>query len=1016
MKKLTALLALVLTFALSLSIGIMASASTTEGTPFSTVTGNPSSLGSATVTGGEQGPWDVTLDSSYDYPASRLYYGEDNAPYLVDLRNFSMKFTITELADSASFRIGFLQSHDDFPIKDYGTGIGVTFNHIDKSLQPIANKLPEDELLSSFWLVYENNDDPGARTSFIGHEIVWTITERDGQLYSLMTFTDPTEKTVNWEAGINYAWNFDHSRAVLFFNLVDGKGSDMKFTINEIKGIRASDATDPVLPEKPTVSIDYTLDQSAPFMTWGDFVGNVDVKKNAETGYSDIVTRASKSSMTRVWYGETDGTNNNIYSVDITNFTMKFDIDQIASGQALTLAFMSSYNDYPLGTYGTGLSLVFKDSQETGWGHEENCGYYVNVNKFSNTEGQATLKENGYLIYNNITSRPNSLGKEIVVTSSYQNDVLTITWNFTQEDGTSPYGDGVQISAADLPANFNLAQCVMMFTGSGEQDIYYSVRSIEENHTAGYLASEARTNAFGAIEAKKAELAAAETISAFLSIDRTVDISALRLYEKVALNGWETEAYNTLLDNLIKKDQYSYEAISNYTGNTRNNGDGAYAEYANGVEYLVILNKFDTSNGGSSLLMQKKVDITDFEMVYKHQFIAQDTRISFQFADNLEAYNYNQLTFPGICIVTMYRDGNVYLMITNTNGVQNIEGVNVDQWHVLCGENGGWLGMPVAVGDALTFSLKADAENNIVITLKNGENSIGATITKAFFDAEKLDVTNLYFKMYSGDQGFASGDNKYTVMEVTSIRDAANDRAVANAEAFLASAGAVTDIAGAVELLESDISTNIVYIQEGETFGKVREAIVTLKNFVKTALTNLADEYATLAEALNDVSPENLTKEKVDAADAASIAYYQNVDYLVYLTDAEITAIGAKVFTADTLLARGKVCYAVNAYIAAVNAIETRADIATAKELRNAISTADMVYLSPDEKAVINKIIADADKIVSDKDATLPEDAPVDSGNGGNEGSNGGCGSSASGSALLALLALGGIAVIRRKR
>ena len=90
MKKiLVTLLACIMSVTLSLGIGIIASANTADGTPFSTVTDNPNSTGSATVTGGESGPWDVTLKSSSAESDSRLYYGEDNAPYIIDLRNFS---------------------------------------------------------------------------------------------------------------------------------------------------------------------------------------------------------------------------------------------------------------------------------------------------------------------------------------------------------------------------------------------------------------------------------------------------------------------------------------------------------------------------------------------------------------------------------------------------------------------------------------------------------------------------------------------------------------------------------------------------------------------------------------------------------------------------------------------------------------------------------------------------------------------------------------------------------------
>jgi hypothetical protein len=492
------------------------------------------------------------------------------------------------------------------------------------------------------------------------------------------------------------------------------------------------------------------------------------------------------------------------------------------------------------------------------------------------------------------------------------------------------------------------------------------------------------------------------------------------MVDKLGVVGWEERAYNGLLDKLIAGNQTAYEANSNYTGNTRNNNEGAYAEYdaVNGIEYLVLLNRFDQSNGGSSLLLQKTVDITNFEMSFRHQFITQDTRVSFQFANDLEAYNYQQLTFPGLCVLTMFRDGQVYLMITNTNGAKNIEGVSLDQYHVLLNDEGSWMGMPAGAGDLLTLSLKADAEGNIVVALKNGENSIGTTIPKAMFESEKLDINNMYFKMYSGDQGFASGENKYSVMAVESISDPSNQVALDNAQQFVEAVAGVNNVDEAVELLEMDVSKNMVYIQSGNVFASVREAIVSLKQFVRTSLTTLANDYATKASALEDVTVENLTQAKIDAADAASLAYYGKIDYLVYLTDGEVTELGNLVLAADETLGRAKVYFAVNNYVAAVKAITNRAELAAAKALRDEINTADMVYLSAEERAVINKLISDNDKVVGEKDATLPEDAPVNSGtesNTNNGTSQSGCFGSVTASAFLVTLALGAVAIIRRK-
>lgn len=1009
-RKLLALLALVMTFALTLSIGIIASAdSTTAGTPFSTVTNNPNSLGSATVTGGEEGPWDVNLNSSYGEADSRLYYGADNAPYIMDLRTFSMKFVIDELATNATFKISFLQDQNQFPMDAYGNGFSLMLtDDANKGLIVKGISHPSNANFQAWYLVYDNSN-PRVE-DYRDREILLEMYPEAGKFIHIhMNFTTPRDTTVDFHAQYPLTEGFDYTRSILFFNLQDNKGSDANIDINEINGIRTSDATEPTYPVPEVV---WELDDRAPFTTYGNFVGNVAVQKNEETGYSDIVAKSSAGSMTRTWYGET----NNIYSVDMSDFTMKLDVDQFGADNKLIVGFMSNYNDYPSDIWGTGYSLEIRDSGDSVWGHEENCGYYVNAYKFAN--GQTCIKENGFLIYNNVSVRPNSLGKEIVIRTWISGEKLTITWDFVDDSGNAHVGDGVEIALTDLPASFDATNCVLLLSAGGTGNIKYSVRSIEENRTKAYLDSEARANALQAIEDKIAEIAALNSIVEYKSADKNVDLSALRMVDKISVVGWEDRAYNGLLDKLIAGNQTAYESNSNYTGNTRNNYEGAYAEYdaTSGIEYLVLLNRFDQSNGGSSLLLQKTVDITNFEMSFRHQFITQDTRVSFQFANDLEAYNYQQLTFPGLCVLTMFRDGQVYLMITNTNGAKNIEGVSLDQYHVLLNDEGSWMGMEANVGDLLTLSLKADADGNIVVALQNGENSIGTTIPKAMFEEEKLDINNMYFKMYSGDQGFASGDNKYSVMEVTSISDPSNQIALDKAQQFIDAVANVENVEDAVALLELDVSKNMVYIQSGEVFATVRSSIVTLKQFVKTSLSTLANDYATKADALKDVSVENLTEEKIAAADEASLAYYANIDYLVYLTDAEVTELGNLVLTADEVLGRAKVYYAVNNYVAAVEAITNRTELEVAKELRNEINTADMVYLSAEERAVINKLISDNDNIVSEKDATLPEDAPVESDKNGDNASKGGCGASATGSALLSILALGAVTILKKRR
>ncbi|MBQ9710555.1 MAG: hypothetical protein IJV67_08035, partial [Clostridia bacterium] len=286
-KKLITLLALVMTLALSLSISIVASAdSTTAGTPFSTVTNNPNSAGSATVTGGATGPWDVNLNSSYGESDSRLYYGEDNAPYIMDLRTFSMKFVIDELATNATFKISFLQDQNQFPMDGYGTGFSLMLtDDANKGLIVKGISHPTNANFQAWYLVYDNSN-PRVEDYRDREILLEMYPEAEKFIHIHMNFTTPRDTTVDFHAQYPLTEGFDYTRSILFFNLQDNKGSDVNLDINEIKGIRASDATEPTYPVPEVV---WELDDRAPLTTYGDFVGNVAVHKNDETGYIDVV-------------------------------------------------------------------------------------------------------------------------------------------------------------------------------------------------------------------------------------------------------------------------------------------------------------------------------------------------------------------------------------------------------------------------------------------------------------------------------------------------------------------------------------------------------------------------------------------------------------------------------------------------------------------------------------------------------------------------------------------------------
>src|SRR5690606_16356060 len=98
------------------------------------------------------------------------------------------------------------------------------------------------------------------------------------------------------------------------------------------------------------------------------------------------------------------------------------------------IAFMKTWDDFPLDMWGTGLGFLMQD---------DNGGAY-NVLPHLYTSGVGETNDsarNYYLVYDNST-RPSHLGKKIIFESKDDGDNLLITMRFEEESGNGvTYGN-----------------------------------------------------------------------------------------------------------------------------------------------------------------------------------------------------------------------------------------------------------------------------------------------------------------------------------------------------------------------------------------------------------------------------------------------------------------------------------------------------------------------------------------------------------------------------------------------
>lgn len=168
------------------------------------------------------------------------------------------------------------------------------------------------------------------------------------------------------------------------------------------------------------------------------------------------------------------------YRVDLTNFTFKFTVNQLITGGSFKIAFLKSWDDYPLDQWGTGLGFVMQD---------DNSGAY-NVLPYLYTGGVGQVNDaarNWYLVYDNAT-RPNHLNKTITLTTSDAGTDILIQMVYDENSGNQVSYSNLFPKSYFTERGMDPTNVLFMFgiNYNNNQDFEFTINDISDPNTTTY--------------------------------------------------------------------------------------------------------------------------------------------------------------------------------------------------------------------------------------------------------------------------------------------------------------------------------------------------------------------------------------------------------------------------------------------------------------------------------------------------------------------------------------------------
>ena len=171
----------------------------------------------------------------------RMYHaagGEEQ--YRVDLRDFTFNYTIDNMEINASYKIAFLKTWDDFPLDQWGTGLGFLMQNDNGGAYNVLPYLytsgtGETQLSDkNYFLVYDN----ATRPSHLGKSITFKSVEQGDDLLITMAFDEVSDAPVTYGNLFPKSYftdrGMDITQVLFMFGINDNSGLDFELTINDI--------------------------------------------------------------------------------------------------------------------------------------------------------------------------------------------------------------------------------------------------------------------------------------------------------------------------------------------------------------------------------------------------------------------------------------------------------------------------------------------------------------------------------------------------------------------------------------------------------------------------------------------------------------------------------------------------------------------------------------------------------------------------------------------------------------
>ncbi len=188
----------------------------------------------------DDGSIDVTLNSQNPSNVRMYYAASGTEQYRVDLRNFTFKFSVNSMVTGATYKLAFLKNWDDFPLDQWGTGLGFLMQDDNGGSYNVLPHLytggvgESNDSSKNWYLVYDNSSRP----SHLGKVITLHTEDAGDDILVTMSYDEDSGNQVSYSNLFPKSYFTDRGMditSVLFmFGINNNNGQDFEFTVHDI--------------------------------------------------------------------------------------------------------------------------------------------------------------------------------------------------------------------------------------------------------------------------------------------------------------------------------------------------------------------------------------------------------------------------------------------------------------------------------------------------------------------------------------------------------------------------------------------------------------------------------------------------------------------------------------------------------------------------------------------------------------------------------------------------------------